>query len=186
MSTDPNPTVKFSRLGKPLADYKLLQIKEAIRQGKLLPTDHYWMTGMTDWKLVSDLLLGLDQLIMYRTPELPVVPLMEQPIIVTTTYTVEGYRIVQYKGIVRGLMVRSPNILEGFGGAIDGIFGGKQGSYMGMCEKTRAEAYEAMATNAKAMGANAVIGIAYDTTEIMERCTEVLCYGTAVVVVPIS
>jgi uncharacterized protein YbjQ (UPF0145 family) len=88
-------------------------------------------------------------------------------------------------GIVRGLMVRSPNVLEGLGGAIDGIFGGKQGSYMGMCEKTRAESYEAMARNAKAMGANAVIGIAYDTTEIMERCTEVLCYGTAVVIEPI-
>lgn len=186
MSTVPNPTVKFSRLGKPLADFKLLQIKEAILQGKLLITDHYWMTGMTDWKLVSELLPGLDQLIISLTPNLATVPSVGQSIIATTTYTIEGYRVVNYKGIVRGLMVRSPNILEGFGGAIDGIFGGKQGSYLGMCEKTRAEAYEAMATNAKAMGANAVIGIAYDTTEIMERCTEVLCYGTAVVVVPIS
>ena len=176
-----------------MAEYKLLQLREAVNLGRILPTDHYWMPGMSEWKLVSELLPKLDKLIaslapapVAAPPALPAVPVADQPIIATTTYSIEGHRIVQYKGIVRGLMVRSPNVLEGLGGAIDGIFGGKQGSYMGMCEKTRAEAYDAMAKNAKALGANAVIGIAYDTTEIMERCTEVLCYGTAVVIEPIA
>ena len=192
MATNPNPTLKFSRRGQQLGDYKLLQVKEAMNLGRLLPTDHYWMPGMSEWKLLSEVLPKLDKLIASLAPApapvptaFPAVPTADLPIIATTTYTVEGHRIVQYMGIVRGLMVRSPNVFEGLGGAIDGIFGGKQGSYMGMCEKTRAEAYEAMAKNAKGMGANAVIGIAYDTTEIMERCTEVLCYGTAVFIEPI-
>ncbi len=185
MPTDPNPVLKFSRAGQQFAEYNLLQVPEALRQRKILPTDHYWMIGMSEWKLVSELIPQLESLIAEaKQPQVP--EPKSGAIISTTTYTVEGHRIVQYKGIVRGLMVRSPNVLEGFGGAIDGIFGGKQGSYIGMCEKTRAEAYEAMAKNAKDMGANAVIGIAYDTTEIMERCTEVLCYGTAVVIEPLS
>lgn len=181
-----NPKVQFSRDGRQF-DFNLLQLPEAVRQRKVLPTDYYWMAGQDGWRRADELIAKLDVLIAeyHRLSEIAKESPPASLIAVTTTPSVDGYRVVHYKGVVRGLMVRSPNILEGLGGAVDGILGGKQGSYMGMCEKTRREAYDAMVAAARDLEANAVIGVAYDTTEIMARCTEVLCYGTAVVLEPL-
>jgi uncharacterized protein YbjQ (UPF0145 family) len=103
-------------------------------------------------------------------------------IVVTTTPSVQGYRVKEYRGMTRGIIVRTPNIFEGISGAVGMFLGGGQlSAYIEMCEKTRREAYDAMLVDARAMGANAIIGVAYDANEVMEKCTEVLCYGTAVV-----
>jgi uncharacterized protein YbjQ (UPF0145 family) len=105
--------------------------------------------------------------------------------IVTTTYTIEGYDIVEYKGVVRGLTVRSPTIMQGFFGSLKNIIGGRIGAYAQMCETARAHSYDDMIAHAKAQGGNAVVGMSYDASEVSGRfaATEVLCYGTAVVIV---
>jgi uncharacterized protein YbjQ (UPF0145 family) len=105
---------------------------------------------------------------------------------VTTTFSIDGYRIVQYKGIVRGIIVRSPTIAQGILGGLKSIVGGKIGAYTEMCEQTRQHAYELMIQHATEVGANAVVGLRYDASDIVERATEVLCYGTAVVIEPIG
>ncbi len=106
------------------------------------------------------------------------------PIPVTTTFTLEGYRIREYKGLVRGITVRSPTIIQGILGGLKNIIGGKIGAYTEMCEQARQQAYEALIQHAAEMGANAVLGFRYDASEVGSRdsATEVLCYGTAVVV----
>ncbi len=106
------------------------------------------------------------------------------PIPVTTTFTLEGYRIREYKGLVRGIIVRSPTIIQGILGGLKNIIGGKIGAYTEMCEQARQQAYEALIQHAAQMGANAVVGFRYDASEVGSRdsATEVLCYGTAVVV----
>jgi uncharacterized protein YbjQ (UPF0145 family) len=101
---------------------------------------------------------------------------------ITTTFTIEGYRIKEYKGIVRGIIVRSPTIGQGILGSLKSIVGGKIGAYTDMCEQTRQQAYDTLIEHAQAMGANAVVGLRYDASEVAERATEVLCYGTAVVI----
>jgi len=107
---------------------------------------------------------------------------------VTTTFTIEGYRIVQYLGLVRGLIVRAPTIAQGFLGGLKSIIGGQIGSYTEMCEQTRTQAFELLVQHALALGANAVVGFRYDASEVGAgrgvAATEVLCYGTAVVVAP--
>jgi uncharacterized protein YbjQ (UPF0145 family) len=105
---------------------------------------------------------------------------------VTTTFTIEGYRIERYLGVVRGIIVRSPTIVQGFLGGLKAIFGGRIGSYTRMCEQARQQAYDLMIEHAREMGANAVVGFHYDASEVVSRAsaTEVLCYGTAVVVAP--
>lgn len=106
-------------------------------------------------------------------------------ILVSTTPTLEGYKIVEYKGIVRGIVVRSPTIMQGFLGGLKSIFGGKIGAYTKMCEQTRQEAFEHMIEHAREMGANAVVGFHYDASDFGSEhsaATEVLCYGTAVVI----
>lgn len=105
--------------------------------------------------------------------------------LVTTTLEIEGYRIVDYHGIVRGLIVRSPTIMQGFLGGLKNIVGGKIGAYTTMCEQARQQAYDIMIERAMRLGANAIVGMSYDASQITgERysSTEVLCYGTAVVV----
>jgi uncharacterized protein YbjQ (UPF0145 family) len=104
--------------------------------------------------------------------------------LVTTTINVEGYRIAEYKGIVRGVTVRSPTIVQGFFGSLKNIFGGQISSYSEMCEQARQQAYDLMIEHAATMGANAVIGMGYDAAEVVSRssATEVLCYGTAVII----
>ena len=101
---------------------------------------------------------------------------------ITTTFTIEGYRIKEYRGIVRGIIVRSPTIGQGIMGSLKSIVGGKIGAYTEMCEQTRQQAFDTLVEHAQAMGANAVVGLRYDASEVAERATEVLCYGTAVVI----
>ena len=105
-------------------------------------------------------------------------------ILVTTTFAVEGYRIVEYKGIVRGIIVRSPTIAQGIVGGLKNIIGGRIGAYTEMCEQARAQAYDLMLEHALEVGANAIVGMSYDASEVVSRgsATEVLCYGTAVVI----
>jgi uncharacterized protein YbjQ (UPF0145 family) len=107
---------------------------------------------------------------------------------VTTTFTIEGHRITQYLGVVRGLTVRSPTIAQGILGGLKSIVGGTIGSYTEMCEQTRQQAYDLLVDHARALGANAVVGLRYDSSEIGggrgPSATEVLCYGTAVVITP--
>lgn len=106
--------------------------------------------------------------------------------IVSTTFTLEGYSIKEYKGIVRGIIVRSPTIAQGIMGGLKNIIGGKIGAYTEMCEQTRQEAYNMLVKHAHEMGANAIVGFHYDATEVVSQgsATEVLCYGTAVVIEP--
>jgi uncharacterized protein YbjQ (UPF0145 family) len=106
---------------------------------------------------------------------------------VTTTFTIEGYRIAQYLGVVRGLIVRSPTIAQGILGGLKSIVGGRIGAYTEMCEQTRQQAYDLLIEHAMAVGANAIVGFRYDASEIGGKgvsSTEVLCYGTAVVIAP--
>ena len=100
----------------------------------------------------------------------------------TTAFSISGYRIVKELGIVRGLTVRTRGIGGRFQAGVSAIVGGKVDAYIDMCEQARSEALQHMIDHARAMGANAVIGMRYDTTEIAEGMDEVLAYGTAVVV----
>ena len=100
----------------------------------------------------------------------------------TTAFTLDGYRIVRNLGVVRGIMVRSRSIFGSIGGALQTLVGGNISLFTSLCEKTRNEAFELMVQHAEQLGANAVIGVHYDATEVMNGVTEVLCYGTAVVV----
>ena len=106
------------------------------------------------------------------------------PIPVTTTFTIEGYRIREYKGLVRGIIVRSPTIAQGIFGGLKSIIGGRIGAYIEMCEQARQQAYDLLLQHATELGANAVVGLHYDASEVVSResATEVLCYGTAVVI----
>jgi len=103
---------------------------------------------------------------------------------VTTTFTIEGYRIREYKGLVRGIIVRSPTIAQGILGGLRSIIGGRIGAYTEMCEQARQQAYDLLLQHATELGANAVVGLHYDASEVVSResATEVLCYGTAVVI----
>lgn len=104
--------------------------------------------------------------------------------LVTTTLTVEGHRIKEYKGVVRGITVRSPTISQGIVGGLKSIIGGQIGAYTEMCEQARSQAYDLLVEHARQLGANAVVGLRYDASEVVSSgsATEVLCYGTAVVV----
>ena len=100
----------------------------------------------------------------------------------TTAFTLDGYRVTRNLGVVRGIMVRSRSIFGTIGGSLQTIVGGNISLFTNMCEKTRSDAFEQMIKHAESLGANAVIGIRYDGTEVMQSVTEVLCYGTAVFV----
>jgi len=106
---------------------------------------------------------------------------------VTTTFTIEGCKIVAYKGIVRGIIVRAPTIAQGIVGGLKSIIGGQIGAYTQMCEQARQQAYDLMIQHATELGANAVVGLRYDASEVASKnsATEVLCYGTAVVIEPV-
>jgi uncharacterized protein YbjQ (UPF0145 family) len=108
---------------------------------------------------------------------------------VTTTFTIEGYQIVQYLGIVRGIIVRAPTISQGIMGGLKSIIGGQIGAYTEMCEQARQNAYDLLIDHARAVGANAIVGLRYDASDVGGKtagATEVLCYGTAVVIQPIQ
>jgi uncharacterized protein YbjQ (UPF0145 family) len=102
--------------------------------------------------------------------------------IVTTTNDISGYKIVKYLGLVRGITVRSRSVLGNFGAGLQSIFGGNISIFTDLAEKAREEAYELMVSHATEVGANAVIAMRYDANEITDGITEVLAYGTAVVV----
>lgn len=101
---------------------------------------------------------------------------------VTTAFTLDGYRITRNLGLVRGIVVRSRSIFGTIGASLQTIVGGNITLLTDLCEKTREQAFEKMVDHATLMGADAVIGMRYDATEVMQGVTEVLCYGTAVVV----
>jgi len=100
----------------------------------------------------------------------------------TTAFDLPGYRTVKSFGVVRGIIVRSRSIIGNFGASIQAIFGGNISLYTEMCDRARGEAFNLMIQHAGEMGANAIIGVRYDATEVAPGITEVLCYGTAVFV----
>jgi uncharacterized protein YbjQ (UPF0145 family) len=104
----------------------------------------------------------------------------------TTAFTLDGYRIVETHGVVRGIIVRSRNIFGTIGGSLQTLVGGNISLFTDLCERTREDAFNLMLEHARSKGANAVIGVRYDATEIMNGVTEVLCYGTAVIVKPVE
>lgn len=101
---------------------------------------------------------------------------------VTTAFTLDGYRIVRNLGLVRGIIVRSRSIVGTLGATLQTIVGGNITLLTNLCEETREHAFELLLQHAAALGANAVIGMRYDATEVMQGVTEVLAYGTAVYV----
>ena len=105
--------------------------------------------------------------------------------LVTTAFTLDGYRIIQNYGIVRGIIVRSRSVFGTIGASLQTLVGGDITLFSNLCEETRLHAYDRMIEHAAQIGANAVIGVRYDATEVMQSVTEVLCYGTAVRVEPI-
>ena len=103
---------------------------------------------------------------------------------VTTAFELEGFRVVRHLGVVRGITVRSRSLFGTLGATMQTLVGGNISIYTRLCEQTRAEAFEIMIQHASEIGANAIIGARYDATEIMSGVSEVLAYGTAVVVEP--
>jgi uncharacterized protein YbjQ (UPF0145 family) len=102
----------------------------------------------------------------------------------TTSLSLDGFRVTKSLGVVRGITVRSRSIVGTIGGALQTIVGGNITLFEELCERTRSDAFARMIQHAEALGANAVIGVRYDATEVMQGVTEVLCYGTAVTVQP--
>ena len=105
---------------------------------------------------------------------------------VTTAFELPGFRVVQNLGVVRGIVVRSRNIFVNIGAAFQSMVGGNIVAWTRLCEQTRAEAFDIMIQHATELGANAIIGARYDATEISSMATEVLAYGTAMIVEPIE
>jgi len=104
--------------------------------------------------------------------------------IVTTTNDVAGQKVIRYLGVVRGITVRSRSIVGNVGAALQSIVGGNISLYTSLCERARAEAFDLMVAHGRELGANAIIAMRYDANEVGQGITEVLAYGTAVVVEP--
>jgi len=100
----------------------------------------------------------------------------------TTAFTLDGFKVTRKLGVVRGITVRSRSIVGTVGGSLQTLLGGNISLFTSLCEKARAEAFDLMITHAHELGANAVLGVRYDATELMSGVAEVLCYGTAVIV----
>ena len=105
---------------------------------------------------------------------------------VTTTFTIDGYRVVRQLGLVRGIVVRSRSIFGSIGASLQTVVGGNITLLSDLCERTRDDAFNKMTAHAMTLGANAIIGVRYDATEVMQGVTEVLAYGTAVFVEPVK
>jgi uncharacterized protein YbjQ (UPF0145 family) len=101
---------------------------------------------------------------------------------VTTTFGLEGYKVVRHLGVVRGITVRSRSVIGTLGASVQTIFGGNISIFTELCETAREEAFDLMLQHADKLGANALLGVRYDANDVMEGVTEVLCYGTAAVV----
>jgi uncharacterized protein YbjQ (UPF0145 family) len=108
------------------------------------------------------------------------------PQMVTTAFELPGYRIRRNLGVVRGIVVRSRSIVANIGASLQTLVGGNITAWTRLCEETRAEAFDIMVQHATEVGANAIIGTRYDATEIATGATEVLAYGTAVIVEPLE
>ncbi len=106
--------------------------------------------------------------------------------LVTTGFELNGFRIVRHFGVVRGIIVRSRSVFGNIGASFQQLVGGNISLYTNLCEQARNDAYELMIQHAQQVGANALVGVRYDATEITPGVTEVLCYGTAVFVVPVQ
>jgi uncharacterized protein YbjQ (UPF0145 family) len=104
----------------------------------------------------------------------------------STTFTLDGYQVVQSLGVVRGVTVRSRSLFGAIGARVETLLGGHISILTTLCERARSEAFDILLAHAQRRGANAVVGIRYDATEVMAGVTEVLCYGTAVVVEPLE
>jgi len=102
--------------------------------------------------------------------------------LITTSTSLEGYKIVKHLGVIRGITVRSRSALGNIAGGFQSLFGGRLSIYVELCENSREEAYRLLIQHAQVSGANAIINMRYDANEIMQGVTEVLAYGTAVVV----
>ena len=102
--------------------------------------------------------------------------------LITTSTGLEGYKVTKHLGVVRGITVRSRSVLGNVAGGFQSLFGGRLSIYVELCENAREEAYRLLIQHAQALGANAVINMRYDANEVMQGVTEVLAYGTAVVV----
>ena len=100
----------------------------------------------------------------------------------TTTFTLDGYQVAKTLGVVRGITVRSRSVFGTIGASLQTLVGGNITLFTELCEKARQDAYRLMLEHAAELGANAVVGVRYDATEVMQGVTEVLCYGTAVTV----
>jgi len=107
---------------------------------------------------------------------------MNEQIFITTSTSLEGYRVTKQLGLVRGITVRSRSILGNMAGGFMTLFGGKSAIYTQLCEQTREDALQLMIKHGREMGCNAIINMRYDANEVMSGLTEVLAYGTAVVV----
>lgn len=119
------------------------------------------------------------------SPIRPTTPSLNDSMI-TTGLELPGYRISRNLGLVRGITVRSRSIVGNFLGGLQTLFGGNITIYTELCEQARSDTYRDMVQHARLLGANAIIAVRYDATELMSGLTEVLCYGTAVVVEPHS
>ena len=102
----------------------------------------------------------------------------------STSFEIAGFKIVRNVGVVKGIIVRSRSIIGTLGASLQTLIGGNISLFTDLCERTRSEAFALMITHAVQSGANAIVGVRYDATEVMQGVTEVLCYGTAVVVEP--
>jgi len=100
----------------------------------------------------------------------------------STTFEISGYKIIKNLGVVRGIIVRSRSLIGNIGAGIQSLFGGNITLYTELCERARNDSFEMLIKHAEELGANAIIGVRYDATEIASGITEVICYGTAVVV----
>jgi uncharacterized protein YbjQ (UPF0145 family) len=105
-------------------------------------------------------------------------------VMTSTTFDITGYRIVANLGVIRGITVRSRSIFGTIGGSLQTLVGGNITLFTELCEKTRVEAFDMMVEHAAQIGANGIVGVRYDATEVLQGVTEVLCYGTAVVIEP--
>jgi uncharacterized protein YbjQ (UPF0145 family) len=101
--------------------------------------------------------------------------------LITTAFNIDGYRVKQNLGVVRGIVVRSRSVFGTIGASLQTLVGGNITLFTELCEKTRSDSFELMVTHAEALGANGILGFRYDANEVMSGVTEVLAYGTAVI-----
>ena len=148
------------------------------RCGKEYPSHYYFKTDDICLECFSEMSAEEKDKAVYKS-------LMKHPM-TSTAFNIDGYDIVKHMGVVRGITVRSRSVFGTLGASLQTIVGGNITLFTELCEKSRDEAFEMMMSHAEKIGANAVIGIRYDTTEMMDGVTEVLCYGTAVVIKPIE